>query len=167
MTTSAAAIGLVLLVAPAPATAAGAESACALLSEEDVRRVQGEPVQERKPSEAGRTFRVIQCFYRTPTFAKSVSVALAVPLPTDAARSGPRDYWRATFDDSAEPRPVPALGDEAFWVGDRVTGALYVLRGDAFLRLSVGGVADEAARLERARVLAESVLPRLARRTGP
>lgn len=164
---TAAAVGLGLFIAGAPGTPGGAEQACALLSEEEVLRVQGEPVQERKPSEARHTFRVWQCFYRTPTFAKSVSVALAVPLPGDRARSGPRDYWRATFEDSHEPRPVPALGDEAFWVGDRVTGALYVLRGDTFLRLSVGGVTDEAARLKRTRALAESAVRRLPRGARP
>jgi hypothetical protein len=136
-------------------------NACALLSSDEVREVQGEAVQELRPSQSTRAFRVTQCFYRTPTFARSVSVALAVPLETDTARSGPRAYWNATFHASEEAKPVPALGDEAYWVSDRVTGALYVLRGDAFLRLSVGGVADEAARLERARALAESALRRL------
>ena len=60
-----------------------------------------------------------------------------------------------------KPQPVSGLGDEAFWVADRVTGALYVLHGDIFLRLSVGGVTDEEARLQRARALAESALRRL------
>jgi hypothetical protein len=142
-------------------------NACALLTSDEVREVQGEAVQELRPSQSTRAFRVAQCFYRTPTFARSVSVALAVPLEGDAARSGPRAYWQATFHDSDEQlRSVPALGDEAYWVSDRVTGALYVLRGEAFLRVSVGGVADEAARLERARALAESALRRIPPR-GP
>jgi hypothetical protein len=159
----AAAVGLGLLLAAAPELRGGEEQACALLSEEEVGAVQGERVQQRQPSEASRAFRVAQCFYRTPTFARSVSVALAVPLPGDAARSGPRAYWRDTFHRTRDnPRPVPDLGDEAFWVGDRVTGALYVLRGDAFLRLSVGGVADEESRMKRARTLAEDALRRLA-----
>jgi len=158
---SAAALSLGLLLAAA-ADVRGAQTACALLTTEEVRAVQGEPVEERTPSEASRAFRVAQCFYRMPTFAKSVSIALAVPLPGDAARSGPRAYWRDTFHRTRDnPRPVPDLGDEAFWVGDRVTGALYVLRGDAFLRLSIGGVTDEAVRIKRARTLAENALPRL------
>lgn len=156
-----AAVALAALLAATTDPGGGRPHACALLSSEEVRAVQGEALQERKPSEASRAFRLAQCFYRTPTFARSVSVALAVPLPTDTARAGPRAYWRATFDGSDEPRPVPALGDEAFWVADRVSGALYVLRGDTFLRLSVGGVADEQARLERARSLAERALSRL------
>lgn len=62
------------------------------------------------------------------------------------------------------PKAVSGLGEEAFWAGDRVTGALYVLQGDTFLRISLGGSRDEAARLERTSVLAKSALRRLAGR---
>jgi hypothetical protein len=136
--------------------------ACGLLSSEEVRGVQGEAVQERRPRQSAQAFRIDQCFYRTPTFARSVSIALAVPLESDAARAAPRAYWMKTFrEGEEEARSVPGLGDEAYWVGDRVTGALYVLVGEAFFRLSVGGVKDEATRLERARALAEAALRRL------
>src|SRR6185503_20702963 len=99
--------------------------------------VQGHAAAEKIPSEqpAG-SFQFTQCFYRTQELSSSVSVALGIPL-SDSKRSGPRDYWQAQFkregreereesdEKKQEPRRVGGLGDEAFWVGDPVTGALY------------------------------------------
>jgi hypothetical protein len=56
---------------------------------------------------------------------------------------------------------VPGAGEEAFWTGDPRTGSLYVLDGDVVLRVSVGGVADEAERLQRSLILAKAALERL------
>jgi hypothetical protein len=66
-----------------------------------------------------------------------------------------------TADARPEAQPVAGLGDEAFWVGTAVYGALYVLEGEAYLRLSLGGPGELAEKLERARRLAARVLPRL------
>jgi hypothetical protein len=145
---------------------------CRLLSDAKVRVVQGQAPAQKVPSEqpAG-SFRFMQCFYQTPDFTSSVSVALGVPLGTDSKRSGPREYWQKQFHAKASapagrkkkepPKPVASLGDEAFWVGDPVTGALYVLKGDVFLRLSVGGTRDPAQNMKRARALASHALKRL------
>ena len=64
-------------------------------------------------------------------------------------------------EDSRKPRPVPALGEEAFWVGTPVSGALYVLQGNLFLRISVGGIPKESTRIAKSKSLAQAVLPRL------
>jgi len=168
---------------PASPTSRQTWDACALLSDAEVREVQGETVIERKHAAQGsRSFRVVQCFYRTPTLVRSVSLALTVPLPGDATRAGPRAYWRESFHaktravDGAGPPAAPSpgaarpplpprrlsgLGEEAFWVGDRLTGTLYALQGDLFIRVSVGGVTEEASRLQRTRTLAEKALRRL------
>jgi len=130
--------------------------------------VQGQPVAQRVPSAPpARTFRVVQCVYQTPQITDSVSVAVTAPLPGGPPGSV-RAYWKERFAPSASPprkkgppRPVAGLGDEAFWVGDRVTGALYVLKGDAFVRISVGGVPEEAGRLERTKTLASLAVQRL------
>jgi len=42
-----------------------------------------------------------------------------------------------------------------------MTGALYVLKGDTFLRISVGGVREESARIGKSVALARLVLKRL------
>jgi hypothetical protein len=145
---------------------------CRLLSDAEVRAVQGQAPAEKVGSEQpAESFRFTQCFYRTPEVTSSVSVALAVPLATDSKRSGPQDYWKQRFHSQPlaspgrkkkePPKPIAGLGDEAFWVGDPVTGALYVLKGDVFLRLSVGGARDPAQNMKRARTLASHALKRL------
>jgi len=46
-------------------------------------------------------------------------------------------------------------------VGTPVTGALYVLQGNNFARISVGCVGEESVRIEKSRVLARAVVKRL------
>ncbi len=166
--------GMLLLLASAQRTAAQRHrDPCRLLTDAEVRAVQGhEPAQKISSEQPAGSFRFTQCFYRTPELSSSVSVALGIPL-TDSKRSGPRDYWQAQFkrgeseereesdEKKNEPRRVAGLGDEAFWVGDPVTGALYVLRGEVFLRVSVGGPADQAQKIRHARMLATYALKRL------
>src|SRR5262249_54103260 len=104
----------------------------------------------------------------------------------EPSRQQPRDYWRKRFhagarptsgepgasgkqkadrgqedSDASRPRVISDLGNEAFWVGGRVTGALYVLRANSFIRISVGGVPDEPKRIERSVALARAALKRL------
>ena len=163
-----------LLLASAQGTAAQRHrDPCRLLTDAEVRAVQGHAPTQKIPSEqpAG-SFRFTQCFYRTAELSSSVSVALGIPV-TDSKRSGPRDYWQAQFkreeregreesdEKKQEPRRLAGLGDEAFWVGDPVTGALYVLRGEVFLRVSVGGSPDQSQKIKRARTLAIYALKRL------
>src|SRR5712692_1262371 len=164
---------------------------CALLTSAEIEAVQGEPVKETKPSARPTGgFLLLQCFFPTATFAKSVSLALAVPDPAKPSAPGPREYWQKQFhppeqaekekDEPAagqakapkkteeererqlrKPRPIDRLGKEAYWVGNPITGALYVLRGDTFLRISVGGVREESARIEKSKALARAALKRL------
>lgn len=167
-------LGMLLLFASAQRTVAQRHrDPCRLLTDVEVRAVQGHAPTQKIPSEqpAG-SFRFTQCFYRTPELSSSVSVALGIPV-TDSKRSGPRDYWQAQFkreerdereesdEKKQEPRRLAGLGDEAFWVGDPVTGALYVLRGEVFLRVSVGGSPDQSQKIKRARTLAIYALKRL------
>jgi len=166
--------GMLFLFASAQRTVAQRHrDPCRLLTDAEVRAVQGHgPTQKIPSDQPAGSFRFTQCFYRTAELSSSVSVALGLPL-TDSKRSGPRDYWQAQFkreereerEESDEkkqaPRRLAGLGDEAFWVGDPVTGALYVLRGEVFLRVSVGGSPDQSQKIKRARTLAIYALKRL------
>jgi hypothetical protein len=161
---------------------------CALLTSAEIRSVQGETVEETKPSQqANGGLPLAECLFRTTTPAKSVSVAMAVP-----GKQSPRDFWRKQFhasaatakpahaethpekgqkkagiedkeedDESTRPRAIPSVGDEAFWVGGPISGALYVLRGNKFIRISVGGVRDESERIRKSVALAQSALKRM------
>ena len=164
-------LGILLLLASATRTDAQRHrDPCRLITDAEVQAVQGHTPAEKIPSEqpAG-SFRFTQCFYRTPEFSSSVSVAIGVPLEADSKRAGPRQYWQTQFNarpapgrkKKEPPKPIAGLGDQAFWVGDPVTGALYVLQGEVFLRLSVGGPPDQAQKIKRSRALAVYALKRL------
>jgi len=60
-----------------------------------------------------------------------------------------------------EPEKVEGIGDEAFWTGNRVGGALYVLKGNSYFRISVGGAGDTADKIRKSKILAQSILGRL------
>ncbi len=180
------------------APARGNSDACALLTSDEIKAVQGEAVKESTPSQRGEaSFAVAQCFYTTPTFTKSISLELTQRAAN--AKTSPRDFWEEHFgryekaggregksererererereqekrrggreeeEEEAEgtpPTPVSGIGDEAFWVNSRVSGALYVLQGDRFIRISLGGADDDATRQKKAKTLAQKVLPRL------
>jgi hypothetical protein len=164
---------MLLLIACAEGTYAQRHrDPCRLVSDTEMRAVQGHAPAQKIPSEqpAG-SFQFTQCFYRAPDVASSVNVAVGVPLKTDSKRSGPRNYWQAQFNGKVKsapgkkkkepPMPVAGLGAEAFWVGDPVTGALYVMKGEVFLRLSVGGPPDQTGKIKRAKALAFHALKRL------
>jgi hypothetical protein len=162
--------------------------ACALLADSDVRAIVGVGVTERRPAaEQARGLLLSQCYLGTGT-AKSISIAIAGATRSGSGTVTPRAFWRAQFHgvdanaaeraDAAhgptqsgthdEPehetraRPIRGVGDEAFWSGTRVAGALYALRGDTFIRVSVGGIRDEPERIETSRRLAMAALGRLA-----
>jgi hypothetical protein len=80
--------------APASATngtnASGASrnvDACALLTSDDIKAVQGEAVKDTKPSRHDdASLQVSQCFYTTATFNKSVSLELTASADGKSAR---------------------------------------------------------------------------------
>jgi len=59
------------------------------------------------------------------------------------------------------PQPVPGIGEEAFWLGSPKAGALYVLKGDQMVRVSVGGPDDMKTKIEKSKKLAAKALKRL------
>jgi hypothetical protein len=157
--------------------------ACAVLTSADVQAVQGDAVQETKPSTQPAGGLVMsQCLFRTASPSKSVSVAIA-----SAGSVSPRAFWQKQFhsakseseerekekpaakgkparqeeDESTRPRTIKGVGEQAYWVGSPMVGALYVLKGNTFLRISVGGVREEAARIEKSVALARLALKRL------
>jgi hypothetical protein len=80
---------------------------------------------------------------------------------TEKAKEGARREEGEEGEEAAKPEKVNGLGDEAFWIGSRVGGALYVLKKDLFFRISVGGAGDEKAKLNKSKTLAQNVLKRL------
>ncbi|MGH9873137.1 MAG: hypothetical protein ACRD9S_11835 [Pyrinomonadaceae bacterium] len=73
----------------------------------------------------------------------------------------PRSREREEEEMESKPRRVAGVGDEAFWVGSGVKGALYVRKGDAVFILSIGGAEPEAIRIKKTTVLAQHALKRI------
>jgi hypothetical protein len=147
--------------------------ACTLLTAEEAQAVQGEPFKSTKGtrrSNAGLS--VSQCYFELPTAVNSI--VLTVTQKAEGANGrDPRENWQEIFHGehkseeereekgSKEPQKIDGLGDEALWIGTRVGGALHVLKGNCYIRISVGGAGDQAQKIEKSKTLAESVLKRL------
>ena len=159
--------------------------ACRLLTSEEIQAVQGEGLKETKGSDASTdSFSVSQCFYETTSFTNSVSLTLTRKR-ADAKGESPREFFKKNFGGEKErerekearekksgtrveeeeeglpPARVRGVGDEAYWVGNDKVGALYVLRGDKFIRVSVGGGDKQDRKIEKAKALAQSALKRV------
>jgi hypothetical protein len=145
--------------------------ACTLLTKEETQAVQGEPFKATKPTQHSvGGLSVSQCYFELPTAVNSIVLTI-----TRKAEGGtdPSQNWREIFhrEESArkkeekegekEPLKVEGVGDEAFWTGNRVGGALYVLKGNCYIRVSVGGAGDQAQKIEKSKKLALAVLNRL------
>src|SRR5437762_7929883 len=152
--------------------------ACSLLTKEEVGSVQGPPVNETKSSEhSDGVFLVSQCFYTAAEFSKSVTLALVQSDQKQGSARSPKDFWKEKFDPyeneqpqihsggekekGPAPKKITGLGDEAYWVSNRFGGTLYVLKGDAFISIGLGGTDDEDTKLKKSQVLAQKALQRL------
>ena len=58
-------------------------------------------------------------------------------------------------------KKIDGVGEEAFWSGSRVGGALYVLKNGAYIRVSIGGPDSEEEKIKKTKVLAEKAIARL------
>ena len=148
---------VVMCVAPAipPALAL---SACDLLTKKEVAAVQGETFVDTKLTQSrDGKLDVSQCFYQLPTFTKSVSLVLMTG-------SSAREYWSTKFEHEEEgkpPKEVEGVGSDALWSGNAKAGALYVLRRNVILRISVGGPGSEKEKIAKSKRLAAVALRRL------
>ena len=159
-----------------PAPSAAPINACGLLTSTEIAAVQGESIRDAVPSnQPGAGMATSQCYFATPTANKSVVLTLWQRI-NNTTRS-PREFWDERFhgtgsksggeDEEQGERlrqslvPVPNLGDEAFWSGTNVGGALYVRKGDRFFRVAVGGADEKDAKIKRSKALAEAILKRL------
>ena len=104
--------------------------------------------------------------------------------PGHPTTTSPKDFWKERFgrysgddaerdkvkeetegkgekEESVTPRRIDGIGQEAFWASNRFGGVLYVLKGDAFISISLGGPDDQETKLEKSKALAQTALQRL------
>ena len=131
--------------------------------------MQGEALVGTKPAtNQAQGLAMYDCFYTLPTFTNSISLSVTQPGPAAGARDA-RQSWEEMLaaanakasEKSGPPQTVDGVGEQAFWTGNERMGALYVLKGSRYLRISVGGPGDQATKIDKCRSLAEAALKRL------
>jgi hypothetical protein len=150
--------------------------ACALLKNNEIEAVQGSPVKDSKSSvNTNNGFRVAQCFYTAEEFSRSVVITVTQRDTEHPGRRTPKEFWKRTFiehskeeekerekeEEAQVPTKIPGLGDDAYWTGARFGGALYALKDEIFIRISVGGGDTEEGKIKNSKALAHKALDRL------
>lgn len=153
-----------------------APDVCALIEKSEIASVQGEPVRSVAPSSYtsdGLTFS--QCYYTVMSAEGSKNLSVHLQVIRSAAKSPGRNVIRNFWEklksekgrsekeeqEGGKPMPVSGLGDEAFWMGNNLMGAIYALKKDKIVRISVGGPGDAKTRIEKSKTLAQKSLQRL------
>jgi hypothetical protein len=175
--------GAATATAPSLPTTNSKIDACSLLTSKEIQSVQGEPLKQTERSGSSNSgFAISQCYFALPTLSNSISLVVAERGDFAGARD-PKQFWAETFhrdkesekdrdrdktqareeenERGAPPEKVAGIGDEAFWTGNRVGGALYALKGNTYIRISVGGAGDQAAKIKKSKILAQMILKRL------
>jgi hypothetical protein len=163
---------------------------CGLISREDVESIQGSSVKEIKPNDnTNGGFRTTDCSYVGQTADQSVTLSVVQKNAGSEKAIDPREYWKTSFsrysDEAKEqeaeadkeksereqieirpanvkpPKKIDDLGEAAFWTTDFTGGALYVLKGDIFIRVRVNGPESEESRIDKSKALALKALSRL------
>jgi|GEM_PF-2438957 len=172
---------------PAPvANAANSESGannaadvCGLIEKSEIESVQEQPVRSVAPSSHTSDGLIFsQCYYTVMSSDGSKNLSVHLQVIGSAAKSRGRnvvkDFWEEKLKrekgrgeedeeerEAGKPLPVSGLGDEAFWMGNNVMGAIYTLKNDKIVRVSIGGPDDAKTRIEKSKTLAQKSLQRL------
>ena len=146
---------------------------CSLLTAEEVASVQGEEVKDQKEFEALEDgLGIAECHFLIPGDTQAVRLRL-VQAAGGANSGDPRTAWKEGFAPEVlaektsgrrkwePPEAIPQLGEEAYWRGDSKNGALYVLKGNAYLRLTIGGREEKETKIKKCAALAEIALKRM------
>jgi len=117
----------------------------------------------------------------------SVSLVVTQRDPNNPTAPDVKTYWEETFgrfrgeqagekgenkeeregrgreerEKATPPTKIEGVGEEAFWSGNRFGGALYVLKKDVLIRISVGGPDKEGTKIDKSKALAQKAIERL------
>lgn len=153
----------------APESGRKSNDPCDLITSEEIEALQGGAVVGTKSSRrAGGGLAFNQCFFSLAEFSKSVHLEVVQNDPDHPSPVDPVRHWKELFHRDWDPTrkkgvpiKVDGVGDEAFWTGDARIGALYVLQGQSYIRLSVGGQSERSEKMDSAKILALKALNRL------
>jgi hypothetical protein len=147
------------------------EDPCSLLTADELQAVVGSAATATTPHRVMEDgFLIEQCHFMMPVVTDSVTLRVIQRAPEANARD-PRQVWQETFArdlqhamkerEDGPPVRVEQLGDEAFWMGGPKIGALYVLKGNRYFRLLIGGEPNQPVKIDKATKLAQAILGRM------
>lgn len=168
------------------ATSAQTTNACALIQNSEIEAIQGAKVTGVQPSaRADASFNISQCYYTVVSADGTKNLSVHLEVTQGSGRASVKEFWEERFggaereekgererkgekekggeeeEESTPPLRVKGIGDEAFWVGSPKAGALYVLKGERMVRVSVGGGDDVNTKIDKSKKLAAAALKRL------
>lgn len=150
-----------------------------------------EPKESKPSTHVDSAFAVSQCFYMMPTYNNSISLEVTRNSSSkqgqtirqfwnerfhdaeekekegepeqekERERGKVKKEEKESEGENQKPLKITGVGDEAFWSGSAISGALYVLKGKSYLRLSTGGKSDVSAKINKLKTLAQYALKRL------
>ena len=157
------------------AGATTAVDACSLLTSQEIEAILGASLKDTKPSVntmGGST--VSQCYFLLPVAADSIVLTVTQSAEVTTAHAPPESWERIFRGDGAPandreeeesksppPEKIAGLGDEAFWAPRRFGGALYALKGNRYITITIGSAGDHETKLKKSKALAEVALKRL------
>lgn len=171
--------------APLSATKQPSVDVCALLTKEEIQAIEGSPLKRTQSSEhVDQGIRSSHCFYATEDPGKSISLLLTEKDPNFVkGQQDPKEVWTGLFNRESDekkeeeieskgnqpgndeeeerlpPTKIAGLGDGAYWINSRKASALYVLKKDRFIRISLSSA--EKDDIEKSKTLAQKAIERL------
>ena len=137
-----------------------------IITKEEAAAILGEPVKDPSPrSGEGTDGYYSKCNYYSARRGKSLIIRFQLPGPNAIA---PQKELELLVAANGPMEKVSGVGDTAqMFIGGGETGfatrflMLYVAKGNAFLTIGVGGFADEAVALEKAKTIAQKIFEHL------
>src|ERR1700730_4698211 len=144
---------------------ANVTDACSLLTSSEIEAIQGAVLKDTKASANSQGgLSISQCYFLLPSAADSIVLTVTQRANGSDARD-PKQSWNEIFHgdkenasvreegekESVGPQKILNLGDEAFWAPHRFGGAMYALKGNTSISISVGGAGDQATKIQKAK----------------
>ena len=137
-----------------------------IVDKNEAAAILGEPVKDSNPrSGDGTDGYYSKCNYYTVQRGKSLIIRLQLPGPNAIA---PEKELQLLAGANGAMEKISGIGDTAqMFTGGGDSGfasrilMLYVVKGNAFLTIGIGGFVDDAIALEKAKTVAQKLLERL------
>ncbi|MFN7997808.1 MAG: hypothetical protein U0Q18_29585 [Bryobacteraceae bacterium] len=145
------------------------KEACVLLAKTDAEAALGEAVGDPRGqivSKGGaKTPAVSTCQFDSAAKGSLKSVSLMVRYSRQTGSRAVAETRKTLSKGTLGVKDLPGLGDHALWAfmksGKTTSGQLNVFKGGAQLAIGINGMAGEGPALEKARSLAQKILPRI------